>query len=70
MGGDEGRGFGGKASKYKNTPVSATFLGPKWLNAISQGPKKSRFPGPNPLLLALIMDLHASKTLHTGPYKL
>ncbi len=29
--------------------------------AISQGPKKSRFPGPNPLPLALEMDLPASK---------
>ncbi len=27
------------------------------------GSKKSRFPGPNPLPLALIMDLHASRTL-------
>ncbi len=26
------------------------------LDAISQGPKKSRFPGPNPLPLALVMD--------------
>jgi hypothetical protein len=26
------------------------------LDAISQGPKKSRFPGPHPLPLALVMD--------------
>ncbi len=26
------------------------------LDAISQGPKKSRSPGPNPLPLALVMD--------------
>jgi hypothetical protein len=40
------------------------------LDAISQGPKKSRFPGSmTPLPLALVMDLYASKTLHTGPYK-
>ncbi len=29
-----------------------------WLDAISQGSKKSRFPGPNPLPLALVMDMH------------
>jgi hypothetical protein len=38
------------------------------LDAISQGPKNSRIPGPNPLLLALIMDMHASKTLYTWLY--
>jgi hypothetical protein len=32
------------------------------LDAIAQGPKNSRFPGHNPLPLALVMDLHASKT--------
>jgi hypothetical protein len=40
-----------------------------WLDAISKGLKKSRFPGPNPLPLALVMDMHASKTLCTGLYK-
>ncbi len=40
-----------------------------WLDAISQGPKNSRFPGPNLLPLALVMDMHASKTLCTGLYK-
>jgi hypothetical protein len=34
------------------------------LDAISQGPKNSKFPGHDPLPLALIMDMHASKTLH------
>jgi hypothetical protein len=38
----------------------------KRLDAISMGPKKSRFPGPNPLPRALVMDLPA---LHLGPYK-
>ncbi len=38
-----------------------TFLDPKWHSpggfiAISQGPKKSWFPGPQPLPLALVMD--------------
>jgi hypothetical protein len=50
------------------------FFGPQMalayrLDAISQGPKNSRFPGPNPLPLALVMDLHASKKLRTVPYK-
>ncbi len=36
------------------------------LVAISQGPKNSRIPGPNPLSLPLVMD----KTLCTGLYKL
>ncbi len=52
-----------------------TALGPREialayrLDAITRGPKNSRFPGPNPFPLALAMDLHASKTLRTGPYK-
>ncbi len=33
------------------------------------GPKKSRFPGPNPLSLAQVMGLPASKALRTGPYQ-
>ncbi len=37
-----------------------------WLDAISKGPKNSRFQGPNPLPLAQVMDLHASKTLRMG----
>jgi hypothetical protein len=39
------------------------------LDAISQGPKNSRIPGPNPLPLPLVMNMHASKTLCTGMYK-
>ncbi len=39
------------------------------LDAISQGLKNSRIPGPNPLPLALVTDMHASKTLCTGLYK-
>jgi hypothetical protein len=47
-----GRGLG---------PGSFEFFGPQMalayrLEAISQGPKNSRFSGPNPLLLALVMD--------------
>jgi hypothetical protein len=44
------------------------FFGPQMslayrLNAISQGPKKSRFPGPNPLPLALVMDAARIKSI-------
>ncbi len=38
------------------------------LDAISQGPKNSRIPGPNPFPLPLVMDMHVSKTLCTGLY--
>ncbi len=38
----------------------------KRLDAISQGTKKSPFPGLNPLTLALVMDLPASKALLLG----
>jgi hypothetical protein len=31
------------------------------------GPKRSRFPGPNPLPLAQVMHFLASKALGTGP---
>ncbi len=56
-------------------PGNLEFSGPQMalaygLDAISQGPKNSRFPGPNPLPLAsFVMELDASKTLRTGPYK-
>jgi hypothetical protein len=39
------------------------------LDVISQGPKKNPFPGPNPLPLALVMDLPGSKALRMRPYK-
>jgi hypothetical protein len=39
------------------------------LDAISQGPKKFQFPWPNFFPLALVMDLCASETLHTAPFK-
>jgi hypothetical protein len=39
------------------------------LDAILQGPKNSRIPGPNPLPLPLVMDMHAYKTLCMGLYK-
>ncbi len=54
--------------------ISFVFFGPQMslayrLDAISQGPKNSRIPGSNPLPLALVMDMHASKTLCAGLYK-
>jgi hypothetical protein len=50
-----------------------SFLGPvKWhrdpIGECHLGPKNLRFPGPNPLPLAQVMDMHASKTLCTGLY--
>jgi len=45
-------------------------LGSKWhSDAISQGPKNSGIPGPNPLPLPQVMYMHPSKTLCTGLYK-
>jgi hypothetical protein len=46
----------------------STFLGPpislaNQLDAISQGPKKYRFPGPNSLPLVLIMDAARIKSI-------
>jgi hypothetical protein len=44
-----------------------SFFGPvKWHRADSEvplGAQNSRFPGPNPLPLAQVMDLHASKII-------
>jgi hypothetical protein len=34
------------------------------LDAISQGPKNSRIPGPNPLPFALVMDAHNQNIMH------
>jgi hypothetical protein len=58
----------GSATLEISSPI---LLGLKELNnnAISQGPKNWRIPGPNPLPLPLVMDMHASKTLCTGLYK-
>jgi hypothetical protein len=51
-----GRGLG---------PGNLEFFGPKWHSPIGSMP----FPGHNPLPLALVMNLNATKTLRTGPYK-
>ncbi len=55
-------------------PEALEFFCPKLHSPIGSMPlhraqKISRFPGPNPLPLALVMDMHASKTLCTGLYK-
>jgi hypothetical protein len=47
------------------------LFGPKMtlayrLDAISQGTKKSQFPGPNPLLFALEMDAARIKSITHG----
>jgi hypothetical protein len=39
----------------------------QYIQGMYVNPKQ--FPGPNPLSLALVMDLPASKSLRTGPYK-
>ncbi len=48
----------------------STFLGPKWHSLSAQchftGPKKSLFPGPNPLPLALVMDAARIKSITHG----
>jgi hypothetical protein len=36
------------------------------LDAISQGPKNSRFPGPYPLLLALVKEAACIKSITNG----
>jgi hypothetical protein len=53
---------------YRSVPLCPEFFGPQMalayrLDAISQGPKTSRFPGPNPLPLALVMDAARIKSI-------
>ncbi len=63
-----GRGLGpGNQSGIE--PVGECHLGPKnayRLDAISQTPKNSRFPGPNPLPLALVKDAACIKSITHG----
>jgi hypothetical protein len=56
------------ASGRGEGPGNLEFFGPQMtlayrLDAISQGSKKSRFPGPNPLPLALVMDAARIKSI-------
>jgi hypothetical protein len=60
-----GRGLG---------PGNQDFFGPCEMASSRKasaiwGTKKLSFPRPNPRPLAQVMDLHASKALHTGPYQ-
>ncbi len=57
-----GRGLGPGNLEFFRDKMTLIYR----LNAISQSPKNSQFLGPNPLPLALVMDMHASKTLRTG----
>jgi hypothetical protein len=52
---------------YPGTVVLLRFQ--RLLFQLLPNPKKSRFPGPNPLPLALVMELTLSKALRTGPCK-
>jgi hypothetical protein len=64
-GGGEGGGFYLIALELGGPQMELAYR----LVTISQGPKISRIPGPNPLPLPLVMDMHASRTLCTGLYK-
>jgi hypothetical protein len=48
-----GKGLGPGNLDFFRLQMALTYK----LDAISQGPKKSRFPGPKPLPLALLMDV-------------
>jgi hypothetical protein len=50
-------------------PWKSNFFGPKWQSLAFQGPKKPRFPVPTPSKMALVIDMPASKSLRTVPYK-
>ncbi len=65
--GENKRGATGLLSYFMHLSGAAQMALAYRLDAISQGPKNSQFPGPNPLPLALAKD--ASKALRTGLYK-
>jgi len=60
-----GRGLGPGILVFFWPQMALAYL----LNAISQGPKNSGIPGPNPLPLPQVMYMHPFKTLCTGLYK-
>jgi hypothetical protein len=60
-----GRGLGPGILDFFEPQMALAYR----LDAISQGPKNSRIPAPNPLPLPFVMDMHASKTLCMGLYK-
>ncbi len=63
-----------RASGRGLSPGNRDFFGPcemassRYAHAV-WGSKKSRFPGPNPLPLAQVVDLPTPKALHTGLYQ-
>ena len=65
----EGEGGGRGAESYYRKKAWPQMALAYRLDVISQGPKNSRFPGPNPLPLALVMDMHTPKTLCMGLYE-
>ncbi len=63
--GQVGGGWALEISRFFEPCMELAYL----LDASLQGWKNSRFPGSHPLPPALVMDLHASKTLCMGPYE-
>jgi hypothetical protein len=60
-----GRGLGTGIFEFFELQMELAY----WLDAISQGPKNSRISRAILLPLALVIDMHASKTLCTRLYK-
>jgi hypothetical protein len=58
----EGAGVGPWKSQLFGPQMALAFQ----LDVISQCPKKPRFPGPNPLPLALVMDAARIKSITHG----
>jgi hypothetical protein len=54
-----GRGLGPENLEFFGPQMALTYR----LDDISQGPKKSQFPRPNPLQLALVMDAARIKSI-------
>ncbi len=58
------------AAERVHPACKSLFLGPKWQSPIGSmpfhGAENSRISGPNPLPLANVMDIHASKTSCTS----
>jgi hypothetical protein len=61
-----GRGMGSGYIDLFRTQIALPY---RRLDAISRGPKKSQFSGPNPLPLALVMDAARIKSITREPYK-
>ncbi len=53
------RGLGPENLEFFGSQMALAYQ----LDVISQAPKNSRFPGPNPLPLALIMDAASIKSI-------